>query len=297
MLLGGALHSRLADDMATHINTEIALGIVTSRQQLGDWYARTLHRQLAADPVDPAAALDWLLGNHFVDEVDGVLKPTSLGIATTHLMLRVTSAAGLEQFLSERTRRTPDPDRLEEEILFAVCGRPTEFDSLITRKADEDELHRVVSHDKRFSDWTLGRVRYLVGAVAALTGANAGLIGLDDAPSLMGAVQRDVPRFLRFLARRADERAAGSPDIVVGATDLAAALEAGVAERGCGRLIEAIKFGYPADENRRRKTLTEYGRVRTTGVTTLAEAVSQINERARQVVQALPRRRARAVSP
>ena len=288
MFLGGALHSRLADDVATHINTEIAVGIVTSRQQLGDWYARTLHRQLAPDPVDPGGALEWLLANNFVEEVDGVLKPTSLGIATTNLMLRVTSAAALEKFLIERTRRTEDPDRLEEEILMAVCGRPAEFGSLVTRKVDEEELQRIVRHDKRLSDWTLGRVRYLVGAVVVLTGADPGLVGLDDAPSLMIAVQRDVPRFLRFLARRADERAACCPDIVVAASDLAAALEAGVAERGCGRVLEAIKFGYPADENRRRQMVAEYRRVRASGVATLVDAVSGISERAGQVIQTLP---------
>jgi hypothetical protein len=288
MFQGGTLHSRLADDVATHINTEIALRIIKTRQQLGDWYARTLHRQLADQPVDPSAALQWLLENNLVSEADGVLQATSLGVATSALMLRVTSAAMLERFLAERVQRTPDADRIEEDLLFAVCGAPTEFDSLVTRKVDEEELQRIVQHDKRLSEWTLGRVRHLVGAIAVLTGADPGAIALDDAPSLLAQAQRDLPRFLRFLARRADERAPGSPDIVVAATDLAAALEAGVAERGCGRMLEAIKFGYPADENRRRKTVAEYGRVRASGATTLTEAMSEMNERARQVVQALP---------
>jgi hypothetical protein len=288
MFEGGTLHSRLADDVGTHINTEIALGIITTSQQLGDWYARTLHRQLADQPVDPSAALQWLLNNDLVSEVDAVLKATSLGIATSALMLRVTSAAALENFLAARTQRTPDPDRLEEELLLAACGRPTELDSLVTRRVDEEELQRIVRGDQRLSEWTLGRVRHLVGATAVLTGADPGAVALDDAPSLMGQVQRDIPRFLRFLARRADERSPGSPDIVVAATDLAAALEAGVAERGCGRMLEAIKFGYPADENRRRKTVAEYGRVRAADATSLAASVSEVNERARQVVQALP---------
>jgi hypothetical protein len=289
MFEGGTLHSRLADDVATHINTEIALGIITTCQQLGDWYARTLHRQLADQPVDPSAALQWLLDNNLVNEAGGVLTATSLGIATSALMLRVASAAALEQFLAERTQRTPDPDRLEEELLFAVCGRPTELDSLVTRKVDEEELQRIVHGDHRLSDWALGRVRHLVGAIAVLTGADPSAMALDDAASLTGQVQRDLPRFLRFLARRADERSPGSPDIVVAATDVAAALEARIAERGCGRLLEAIKFGYPADENRRSKTVAEYGRVRAAGATTLATIVSEVNERARQVVEALPR--------
>jgi helicase len=289
MLDGGSLQSRLADDVATHVNTEIALRIVTSRQQLADWYARTLHRQIAPQPVDPMASLQWLLNNGFMRDQSGVLEPTALGISTSQLMLRVASAAELEKFLSERTRRTTDADSLEEELLLAACGRPVEFDDLIARKADEELLQRIVGRDQRLSEWALGRVRYLVGAVAALTGTDPTLIGLDDAPSLLGAVQRDIPRFLRFVARRADERAIGSPDIVVAATDLAAALEAGVAERGSGRLLEAIKFGYPADESRRRKTLAEYGRVRAAGIVTLAEAAAVLGDRARQVVQAVPR--------
>jgi helicase len=289
MLEGGTLQSRLADDVATHINTEIALRIITSRQQLTEWYARTLHRQVASQPVDLGAAFQWLLDNGFVQELDDAVGPTALGTATNQLMLRVASAAQLEQFLIERVRRTTDPEVLEEELLFAACGRPVEFDDLRSRKAEEEVLQRVAARDPRVSGWALGRVRYLLGAAAVLTGADAAALPLEDSPALLAAVQRDVPRFLRFLARRADERASGSPDIVVAATDLATALEAGIAERGCGRLLEAIKFGYRADESRRRKTLAEYGRLRASGIETLTDALDILGERARQVVQALPR--------
>ena len=94
------------------------------------------------------------------------------------------------------------------------------------------------------TDWGQGRLRYFAVASSVLSGVRADALPLENAPSEVGAVQREVPRMLRFLARRADEREPGAPDVAVAAADLATALEFGTAERGSGSLFEALKRAY-----------------------------------------------------
>ncbi len=45
MLEGRPIGSHIGDDLATHINTEIVLGIIRSRSDAVPWYQRTLHAQ------------------------------------------------------------------------------------------------------------------------------------------------------------------------------------------------------------------------------------------------------------
>jgi len=122
MFGGHPVGSRLGDDLATHINTEIALGLVRSRADVAGWYARTLHRYVAPRPADLDKPLGYLLAEGFVTERDGVLSPTSLGVAASDLMIRVASAAALEHYIAAEHARTADPDALETELLLAACG-------------------------------------------------------------------------------------------------------------------------------------------------------------------------------
>jgi len=100
MFAGHPVGSRLGDDLATHINTEIALGLVTSRGDVASWYGRTLHRHVARRQADLDRPLRYLLDEGFVTERDGALRPTPLGSTTSDLMIRVPSAAALEQYIA-----------------------------------------------------------------------------------------------------------------------------------------------------------------------------------------------------
>jgi hypothetical protein len=95
-------------------------------------------------------------------------------------------------------------------------------------------------------------------ACSVLSGVKAEGLPIDNGHSLVAAVQAELPRFLRFVARRADERQPGAPDVAAAALDLAASLEFGTAERGGGVLLEVIKRAYQPDESRRRKVLADY---------------------------------------
>jgi hypothetical protein len=58
----------LGDDLATHINTEIVLGIIRSRSDAVAWYQRTLHAHLGEAMLDPGQAVDALVQGRFARE-------------------------------------------------------------------------------------------------------------------------------------------------------------------------------------------------------------------------------------
>ena len=289
MLEGRPIGSHIGDDLATHINTEIVLGIIRSRSDDVAWYQRTLHAHLGDATLDPGHAVDALVQGGFARERGEVLEPADLGRATSDLMIRVPTATALESWLAKRGERTADPTALEVELLTAACGSPLEFADLPSR-VDENELYESIKRGHRgTTDWGQGRLRYFAVASSVLSGLRADALPLENASSVVGAVQREVPRFLRFLARRADEREPGAPDVAVAAADLAAALEFGTAERGSGCLLEALKRAFQPDESRRRKVLDEYARLRARGVNSVEDALPLLAARSQDALEQRPK--------
>ncbi len=293
MLRGQPIGSRLGDDLPTHVNTEIALELVRSRPDLAAWYERTLHRHVAPKPKEAGArvaeALRDLLKGGFVTERDGTLEPTALGLATNSLMIRVPTAAALDEFVAERTgpaARTDDPTELEQELLIAACGRPAELDDLSARRNDDYIYQVLSSYNTALRSWSQGRVEYLAVAACLLSGLPVEGLPMENPVSTRAAVQRELPRYLAFMARRANERAPGAPDVMVAATDLAAALEHGVAQRGAGPLLDALKRAHPAVEARRWRVQADYGRLRDLGVESLVDAAPHLGAGGRAMAEA-----------
>ncbi len=293
MLRGQPIGSRLGDDLPTHVNTEIALGLVRSRPDLAAWYERTLHRHVAPKPKEAGArvaeALRDLLKGGFVTEQDGTLAPTALGLATNSLMIRVPTAAALEEFVAERTgpdARTDDPTELEQELLIATCGRPAELDDLSARRNDDYIYQVLSSYNTVLRSWSQGRVEYLAVAACLLSGLPVEGLPMENPVSTRAAVQRELPRYLAFMARRANERLPGAPDVMVAAADLAAALEHGVAQRGAGSLLDALKRAHPAVEARRRRVQADYARLRDLGVESLTNAAPHLGAGGRAMAEA-----------
>jgi helicase len=288
MLGGRPIGSHIGNDLATHLNTEIVLGIVRSRANARAWYGRTLHAHLTEVALNPEDAVNELVRRGFAREQGDVLEPTDLGRATSDLMIRVASANALESWLARRNRRTTDPVALELELLTEACGSPAEFEDLPSR-VDENELYEALKRKHRAtSNWTQGRLRYFSIAAAVLSGVRADSLPIENGASVVSAVQGEVPRFLRFLGRRADERDPGAPDVSVAAFDLATALEFATTERGAGALLEAIKRAYQPDESRRRKVLDDYKRAISRGVTSLDDALPHLAPKSRDAVKQRP---------
>jgi len=288
MFAGHPVGSRLGDDLATHINTEIALGLVTSRGDVASWYGRTLHRYVARRQVDLDKPLRYLLDEGFVAEQDGALRPTLLGITTSDLMIRVPSAAALERYIAADHARVTDPDALETEILVAACGLPVELDELADRGTDDTLCRALGACDERLKEWPQGRVEYLAVAARLLSGLPADGLPIENPQSVRASVQRELPRYLLFLARRANERTPGAPDVSVAAADLATALEYGVAERGAGGLLDALKRGLPPDGTRARRVGERYAGLRAGGIGSLKDALSYLDSSGQAFVAARP---------
>src|SRR5207302_5448260 len=98
---------------------------------------------------DLESPLRDLLAARFVLEQDGILESTALGRAANDLMVRVASAAALENYLASRLQRTSDPKVLEQELLIAACHLPVEFDELPNRRADGTLSEPLGSADTR----------------------------------------------------------------------------------------------------------------------------------------------------
>jgi len=288
MLGGHPVGSRLGDDLATHINTEIALGLVRSRADVADWYARTLHRHVAPRPAGLDKPLGYLLIEGFVTERDGALHATSLGVAASDLMIRVASAAALEHYIAAEHARTADPDALETALLMAACGLPVEFDELPERGTDDTLRRALVARDKRLHEWARGRLDYLAVAACLLSGLPVDALPIENLPSVRAAVAREVPRYLLFLARRANERAPGAPDVMVAAADLAAALEYGVADRGAGGLLDILRRSVPSNIARQRTVGERYARLRAAGISSLKDALPYLDSAGPALVAARP---------
>ncbi len=289
MLGGHPVGSRLGDDLATHINTEIALGLARSRADVADWYARTLHCHVAPRPADLDKPLNYLLAEGFVTARDGALSPTALGVAASDLMIRVASAAALERHIATEHARSVDPDALETELLMAACGLPVEFDELPDRGTDDTLRRALAARDKRLREWARGRLDYLAVAACLLSGLPVDALPIENPPSVRAAVAREVPRYLLFLARRANERAPGAPDVMVAAADLAAALEYGVTDRGAGGLLDILRRSVPSDIARQRKVGERYAGLRVAGVGSLKAAEPYLDPAGQALVATRPR--------
>jgi superfamily II DNA/RNA helicase len=288
MLDGRPIGSHIADDLPTHLNTEIVLGIVRSQADAEAWYQRTLHAHLGGPAVDPMSAVAELIRGGFASERDGVLEPTPLGRSTSDGMISVASAATLDAWLGERTLRSADPVAVELELLSAACGLPKELADIPSR-ADEAERYADIKRALPSAGfWSQGRLRYLAVACSLLSGARSEDLPIEFGPSVAAAVQSELPRFLRFLSRRAHERTMPAPDVAVAAADLATTLEYGVAERGAGPLLEALKWGHRPDETRRRKVLQDYASLRARGVESLQGATVYVADPVRRSIEHRP---------
>jgi replicative superfamily II helicase len=288
MLPGRPIGSHIGDDLATHLNTEIVLGIVRSRADAVSWYGRTLHAHLGNTSLDPGEAIDQLVHGGFALDREDVLEPTQLGRATSDLMIQVGSASALENWLSRRSLRTRDPVALEIELLTAACGYPLEFADLPSRVAENELYEHIKRNHKGAAEWAQGRLRYFAVTCSVLSGVKAEGLPIDNGHSLVAAVQAEVPRFLRFVARRADERQPGAPDLAAASLDLATTLEFGITERGGGVLLEVVKRAYQPDESRRRKVLADYRRLVSDGADSLDAALPDLAPRAREAAEQRP---------
>jgi replicative superfamily II helicase len=143
---GKRIESRLAEDLAEHLNAEIALGTLRGVEDVMGWlettfYAVRAKRDPDAYPGDlrerARETLEGLVERGFVETDDDLgLSPTPLGKLASRFYLRLATA--------ERFHAVADGEVTEERVLRAVA-RAAEFDSVSARQSETDAVDDLVA--------------------------------------------------------------------------------------------------------------------------------------------------------
>jgi hypothetical protein len=262
LLAGQPVTSRLAADLETFLNAEVAAGDVRTWTEAQQWYKQTLLGATQPDLTRLKDAVAYLSRHHLLREDGGRYATTALGRTCSVLMLRARTAALLTQVVEKWSDRPLPAGALEEQILHAVCRSSAEWGDEMQRP-DPSGLSEAVHHyDPGTIGWDPGRTRMFAVTTCVLAGLPLDGYDLEDEWSVRHAAQADLPRVLRFVARCALERAPPAPHLGLAAADLAVSLEFGVADRGAGALLEAIRRQFPPDDQRRRKVAARYAALR-----------------------------------
>jgi replicative superfamily II helicase len=140
---GTPIDSRLGDDLAEHLNAEVALGTVESVDAARDWLTTTFYWVRAggadADAAPDAAveaAVDGLVERGFLVRDGDALAPTELGRLASRYYLRLPTA---RRFADLAEAGHP----AEGDVLRAVA-RAAEFDSVSPHSDEADAVDAVL---------------------------------------------------------------------------------------------------------------------------------------------------------
>jgi hypothetical protein len=228
---GKAIESRLADDLAEHLNAEVAMGTIHGLDDVMDWLETTFlyHRaQSAPEAYDYGsirdrvrAILDDLLDRGFIEADDDLgLSPTTLGVLASTYYLHLDTA--------ERFYDLASADPAERDVLRAVA-RASEFDSVSARQAERDAIDDVLDAGEKTLDPGARKVYAILrgsmdGSIPAALRSDAWVIR-QNALRLVAAlgeffVRYDQPAGANLAARLEARIETGVPPEAVGLTAL-----------------------------------------------------------------------------
>ncbi|MCD2200234.1 DEAD/DEAH box helicase [Halobacterium sp. KA-4] len=146
---GKEIESRLAGNLAEHLNAEIAMGTIRGLGDVMDWLETTFYYQRAQSEPDDydfpglrdrvRDTLDDLVEEGFVETDDDLgLSATRLGVLASTYYLRLDTA--------REFRDVADGDGDADSVLRAVASAG-EFDSVSARKSERDAVDRIVGSE------------------------------------------------------------------------------------------------------------------------------------------------------
>ena len=153
---GKEIESRLAGELAAHLNAEVAMGTIQGLEDVMAWLETTFYYVRAGSKPEAydfegirdrvRTTLGSLVDDGFVAADEGLaVEPTTLGRLASKYYLRLDTARRFEA-LAERDRLTVDA------ILEAVAGAG-EFDSVSARAAEADAVDRILEgHETTLED-------------------------------------------------------------------------------------------------------------------------------------------------
>jgi replicative superfamily II helicase len=215
---GKPIESRLAEDLAAHLNAEIALGTVRDLDSVMDWLETTFYFETEGYDSRPQVreqvrdTLSTLIDEGFVETDDQLrIEATSLGQLTSRYYLRLDTAVRFAA-LCERDAVS------EADILASVAGA-AEFDSVSARQAERDAISSVlIGQESDLDDPSHRKVLAILHA--STTGSTPADLQSDawvirhNALRLLSALREFLDRFsdpgTANLARRVEARVENS---------------------------------------------------------------------------------------
>jgi len=151
---GHEIESRLAGNLAEHLNAEVAMGTIRGLGDVMDWLETTFYyRRAQSAPEDydfptlrerVRSTLDDLVADGFVETDDDLgLSATRLGVLASTYYLRLDTA--------REFREVADGDPDDRAILRAVASAG-EFDSVSARQSEQDAIREVLGHSAEGMD-------------------------------------------------------------------------------------------------------------------------------------------------
>ncbi|MFB6172388.1 MAG: DEAD/DEAH box helicase [Haloarculaceae archaeon] len=232
---GKEIESRLAADLAGHLNAEIALGYVEDLDDVMDWLETTFYyvrAQRAPAQYDSAGRLRERVREELRRLVDGGFVETDadLGVEGTALG-RLTSKYYLRLETAERFARLATRDRpVDDGAVLRTVAEAAEFDSVSARRDEREAVRAVLGEsDGRTegSDLDPGNRKVLAILRASMSGTTPGELQ-SDAWVIRQNALRLLAALRAFLDRFADARAANL------ARQIEARVETGISDDAVG---------------------------------------------------------------
>ncbi|XVH32732.1 DEAD/DEAH box helicase [Haloferacaceae archaeon DSL9] len=214
---GKEIESRLADDLESHLNAEIAMGTIRDLEDVLSWLQTTFYYERAQSNPDAydfdglrdrvRTTLEGLVDRGFVETDENLgVDPTALGTLASKYYLGLDTAAG---FHALATR-----DRLTDDSILEAIAAAAEFDSVSARQSEGDAVDEVL----RGIETTLegGNRKVLAILHASMRGSTPSELRSDawvikqNALRLLAALHEFLDRFAgpraANLARRVEAR-------------------------------------------------------------------------------------------
>ena len=146
---GKEIESRLAEDLQSHLNAEIAMGTIDDLDDVMSWLETTFYYVRARSKPEAydfeglrdrvRTTLERLVDRGFVDAADLSVEPTALGHLASKYYLQLETAAEFEELAGR--------DRIDVEDVLATVAAAAEFDSVSARAAEADAIDAVLGGD------------------------------------------------------------------------------------------------------------------------------------------------------
>jgi hypothetical protein len=297
---GKPIESRLAGELATHLNAEVALGVVDDIEDVMDWlettfyYARAQSAPGEYDAGDSlrdrvSATLERLVDDGFVEQSGLAIEPTALGRLTSQYYLRLETATAFHRLCIggadvDVPAGADDADGagepIDESAVLRTVADAAAFDSVSARRDERETFGPVLDGEGAALD--AGNRKVLAILRAGMDGATPAELR-SDAWVIRQNALRLLAALRAFCERFATPRAAN----LVRRTE--ARVEHGIAAEAVGlTAVEGVGSGRAS--KLAAEGLTTPAEVRRAGVGGLVDAglTEGVAERVHEQATALP---------